>query len=126
MNFTWYSEVKSITFEQWGNLLPKNKQIELDIELDFAKRAGVLGVAARKYIDPNVRGAPDRICLCPGGYTFFIEFKKPGERLGPLQIQYKEFLESLDFHVHECDNLHKAISILREEMIIAHSKRSVE
>lgn len=93
-----------------------NAQIERDIEDEFVLYAAECGVAAKKFKDESSIGAPDRICFCPKSHTFFIEFKKPGEELAPLQEDYRRFLKSLDYHVYTCDNLDDAKTILRHEL----------
>lgn len=44
-----------------------------------------------------VRGFPDRMLLAPGARVIYMEFKRPGEDLRPLQYWYRELLERLDF-----------------------------
>jgi hypothetical protein len=94
-----------------------NKHEELDIEREFQVIAGTkYGCAARKFIDPSVRGAPDRLVLCPGGHAFFIEFKRPGEKPAAAQILYHTELASLGFSVYTCDNVADALIALKAEL----------
>jgi hypothetical protein len=59
---------------------------------------------ALKFAPPGRRGWPDRILLGPGAIVFFIEFKRPGEDLEPLQVHNKGLLEDLGFIVYVCES----------------------
>ena len=49
-------------------------------------------------------GKPDRLILAPGGRAMFLELKKPGETLEPLQEWWQRRLRSMG-HVSEwCDS----------------------
>jgi hypothetical protein len=50
------------------------------------------------------RGWPDRILLAPSGQICFIEFKKPGESLMPLQKHIQQELRLMNFMSEEVDN----------------------
>lgn len=95
--------------------MPK-KDIEKQIEDGFVLFANTAGVLAKKFIDPGRVGAPDRICLCPNAYTFFIEFKAPGEKADPMQELYHSDLRKLGYHVYVCDDLSTAKRILNDEI----------
>lgn len=62
---------------------------EADVEEYAKKRFSKLGWWFEKFISPNRRGVPDRLCAIPSNHgeplTFFIEFKAPGRRPTPLQ-----------------------------------------
>lgn len=96
--------------------MPRNKQIEKEIEDKFVQHAFTLGVEAKKLIDNEETGFPDRTCLCPSGYVFFIEFKKPGESPNQKQELIHKELRNLGFHVYACDNLENAKCILTAEL----------
>lgn len=57
------------------------KQVEAKL-VAAVKRAG--GVAY-KFSSPSRRGVPDRIVVLPGGRPVFVEVKRPGGKLSPLQ-----------------------------------------
>jgi len=44
-----------------------------------------MGGKAYKFMSPSNRGVADRIVCLPDGSTWFIELKKKGGRLSPLQ-----------------------------------------
>jgi len=58
------------------NANPLEKQIEKRV-CDFAKSLGVL---TYKFNSMSRRDVPDRLLIPPGGVTFYIEFKRLGEK----------------------------------------------
>jgi hypothetical protein len=74
--------------------------LESEIEKKFCDKALQHGFYAVKFRDPSRTGAPDRMVMCPGGYVFFVEFKRPGEKPRPDQLLYHENLRSLGFDVY--------------------------
>lgn len=98
-------------------MMKTNKQIEREIEdLYVTWAAETFGIAAKKFEDKSTVGAPDRLCLVPGGKAFFIEFKKPGGVRDGNQIDYAISLSKLGFHVYECTSLESAKLVTTIEM----------
>ena len=58
------------------------------------------------------RGWPDRLFLVSGGRAIFIEFKREGEELRPLQEYRHRELEKLGYRVYTCDSVASAKAIL--------------
>jgi len=58
---------------------------ESQIEKAVCKHAESKGFISYKFVSPNTRGVPDRLFIDNCGLVFFIEFKKPGGRIGPHQ-----------------------------------------
>lgn len=48
-----------------------------------------VGGRAFKWVCPGMTGAPDRICIFPGGRIIFIELKRPGLSDGRSERQKK-------------------------------------
>lgn len=59
--------------------MKSNNPLEKDIESAVCKYARELGMLEYKFTSPARRHVPDRIFLY-GGKTFFIEFKRKGEK----------------------------------------------
>ena len=59
--------------------------LERDVEAYFRKAAAAAGGVAFKFVSPSHRGVSDRIVCLPGGAVWFVELKRPGGRLSPLQ-----------------------------------------
>jgi hypothetical protein len=51
------------------------------------------------------KGWPDRLLICPNGEVAWIEFKKPGGSLRPLQAHFQKTLCEMHFVCLEIDNL---------------------
>jgi hypothetical protein len=58
--------------------------LERDVEAYFRKAVAAAGGVAFKFVSPSHRGVSDRI-VCLQGQTWFVELKRPGGRLSPLQ-----------------------------------------
>lgn len=83
-----------------------------DIEGPFCRYAKRKGCNALKLIILRKKGFPDRTILCPGGRVFFIEFKRPGEKLSGLQELVRKLLVGFGFKYYICDQPGQAEEIL--------------
>ena len=80
--------------------------LENKVENELRKKIEERGGKAFKFSSPGNNGAPDRIVLYKGK-SYFVELKKPGKELRPLQkVVSKEFAR-LGFKVYVIDNLEK-------------------
>jgi len=59
--------------------------LEKDIERYFVKSVQSLGGIAYKFNSISNRGVSDRVACLPDGSTWFVELKKDGGKLSPLQ-----------------------------------------
>ncbi len=73
--------------------LESEKTLEARLVREIEARGGM----ALKYTSQFHRGIPDRICLLPGGVTFFVELKSTGKKPTKLQDHAMEKLEKLGF-----------------------------
>jgi hypothetical protein len=71
---------------------------EKEIEAYFVKRVKALGGVAYKFRSVTQRGVCDRIACMPDGSTWFVELKKPGGRLSPLQEVFAEQMAATGQH----------------------------
>jgi hypothetical protein len=71
---------------------------EKEIEAYFVKRVKALGGYSYKFRSVTQRGVADRIACLPGGQTWFVELKKLGGRLSPLQEIFAEQMAATDQH----------------------------
>ena len=68
--------------------------LERDVEVYFRKAVAAAGGVAFKFVSPSHRGVSDRI-VCLQGQTWFVELKRPGGRLSPLQRVFAAEMERL-------------------------------
>ena len=84
---------------------------ERDIEQALIRAVRKSGGLCLKWVSPGWDGAPDRICLWPGGRILFAELKKPGGKPRPLQERREAQLRELGFEVAVVDSLDEAAKI---------------
>jgi hypothetical protein len=63
-------------------------ELERDIERYFTHRVAQVGGRAYKFVSPSNRGVADRVVCLPDGTTHFVELKRPGGKLSPLQRKF--------------------------------------
>ena len=68
--------------------------LERAVEAYFRKAVEARGGVAFKFVSPSHRGVSDRI-VCLQGQTWFVELKRPGGRLSPLQRVFAAEMERL-------------------------------
>ena len=68
--------------------------LEKAVEAYFRKAVAAAGGVAFKFVSPSHRGVSDRI-VCLQGQTWFVELKRPGGRLSPLQRIFAAEMERL-------------------------------
>jgi len=73
-----------------------------------------LGGRAPKWASPGSRGVPDRIVLLPGGRVVFVEMKRPGGRMSPLQQKWARDLRALGHQVYVIDSHEEIDRFIRE------------
>jgi len=68
--------------------------LEREVEVYFRKAVAAAGGVAFKFVSPSHRGVSDRI-VCLQGQTWFVELKRPGGRLMPLQRVFAAEMERM-------------------------------
>ena len=86
-------------------LVVPEKEIEQKLKHEVERKGGL----CLKFVSPGWDGAPDRICLWPGGRVSFYETKKPGGRLRALQARRLEQLRRLGFKAEVIDSKEGAV-----------------
>lgn len=79
---------------------------EKDLERTFSKHLnGTKKVWVIKLLSTFVKGLPDRMILCRGGYVGFAEIKTTGKKPTKIQTYIHEKLRALGFTVFVIDDL---------------------
>lgn len=81
---------------------------EKEVEKYLIRQVRKSGGLCLKFISPGWSGAPDRVCLWPKGRVKFVEVKRPGAKLRPLQEIRAEELREMGFDVELVDSYQKA------------------
>ena len=87
---------------------------ENTIEGYLRKRVRAAGGKCYKFVCPGHIGAPDRICIFPGGRIFFAETKAPGGKPRPAQLAFHRELAALGVTVRVIDTRDKVIAFIKE------------
>jgi hypothetical protein len=70
--------------------------LEKDIEKYFVKRVQAVGGKAYKFVSPSNRGVSDRVVCFADGSTHFVELKRPGGKLSPLQQRFASDMREMN------------------------------
>lgn len=83
--------------------MPLKKTEKAGVEMPVVRWANARGIDAWKINGMGARSRPDRQFMIPGGKPFWIEFKRPGEGLTPLQADTiaKMLRNGYDVEVHD-------------------------
>jgi len=88
--------------------------LEKELEEKIRKYVKSKGGLFWKFVSPGTRGVPDRLCILPQVAPFFMEIKKPGEKLRPEQVRTNCKLSDRGARVFAVDNLELAKRIIDE------------
>jgi hypothetical protein len=86
--------------------------LEKDIEKRFVRYATKQGCYCPKFSDPARRGAPDRLIHMPGGYAFYVEFKRTNGKLSRHQLWFLQYFHKKSISCHVCYSSEDAKEIL--------------
>jgi hypothetical protein len=68
--------------------------------IEYARNHGCICVKQSTAGRYGTAGWPDYLICIPGGAVIWFEFKRPGQKMTPLQARRAEELEQIE-HVHE-------------------------
>jgi hypothetical protein len=69
--------------------------LEKQIEAHLVKRVKAIGGRAYKFTSPSNRGVSDRVVVLPNGKVWFVELKRAGGKLTPLQELFAEDMHTM-------------------------------
>ena len=78
------------------------------LERKLVDKIKKLGGHAYKFVSPNQRGVPDRLCVLPHGITVFVELKTTGKKPTKLQVLCMDELKALE---QECVVVDSSVSL---------------
>ena len=87
----------------------RERDVEQKLRSEVEKRGG----RCFKFLS-SVSGVPDRILLLPGGWVFFVELKKEGEKPRKLQEVQMRKIRELGFRVRVVDSEQGIQELMRE------------
>ena len=87
---------------------------EKQIESKLVKAVKQSGGLCLKFVSPTLDGVPDRIVLLPEGKIAFVETKRTGGKMRPLQLRRKKQIEQLGFKVFCLDDPNDIKEVLDE------------
>jgi hypothetical protein len=93
---------------------PEQLWTELNYETRFVNMCANEGWLCEKFISPGKRGVPDRLVTAANGYICFVELKKPGGRLHPLQKLDHQRRRDRGAHVYVVNNLYEAREVVQK------------
>lgn len=74
--------------------------LERAVEQHLVRRVRAAGGVCWKWVSPSQIGVPDRVCFLPGGRVVFVELKRPGGKLSPIQVKVLDRLRAVGAEVH--------------------------
>lgn len=87
---------------------------ESNVEVKIRKFAEAKGCIFLKLpASQGSNGKPDRLVLAPGDKAMFLEIKRPGEVLEPLQEYWQEKLHKRGFRSEWCDSVSSGVALIR-------------
>ena len=84
------------------------------IEMKLIRAVRQKGGKALKFVSPGFAGVPDRLVLLPGEHMGFVELKRPGEAMRPLQKRRMLQLENLGFKVYCINTVEMIEDVLKD------------
>lgn len=93
--------------------MKKKLPLESSIERKYVSWCAEQGLLQTKL---QKNGWPDRQIFLGIGYSFFIEFKRPGEKPSALQLWVHQLLKEKGYNVYVCDNVEEAIRLTKAEI----------
>jgi len=81
--------------------------LERELEAVLVRHCRERNVKCLKWVSPSEAGVPDRILIGPNGQVGFVELKRPGGKLTPLQARFADMLLARSAFYRMVDSLEK-------------------
>lgn len=92
--------------------------LEKDIEKKLKARLEKIRCMVLKFVSPGNAGVPDRLIITPAGRMCFVELKRPGGKLRPLQKLWRGKLRRYQvayFKVENDDEIERVLEWAKRE-----------
>lgn len=89
------------------------KESEKGTEQFLFREMRILGGSANKFVCPNHRGKPDRICVFPKGLVIFVELKSEGKKLKDHQAREHQRMRAQGLIVCTLDTRAKVLAFIK-------------
>ena len=93
---------------------------EASVETHLVRRCQKQGWLCLKFTSPGTSGVPDRVVISPGA-TFFVEVKRPGGSLRPLQRLRNERMRAAGATVLTVSTRNEVDELVSR--VVTHSKK---
>lgn len=91
-----------------------NSPKENTVERYLVAKVRDLGGRCPKFVSPGYDGVPDRIVLLPGAVMAFVETKRLGRDLDPLQAKFAKDISALGHLCVKIDSREEVDAFLAE------------
>ena len=92
------------------------------LERKLCKAIKDMGGRAYKFVSPNQRGVPDRLCILPKEISFFVELKTTGKKPTKLQVLCMNELENMGQICHVVDSSESLKALLDRQQLLIKEK----
>jgi len=87
---------------------------EKNIEKYLIQQMTSIGGQCYKWVCPQFRGVPDRICLFPSGSTIYVEVKSEDKTAEPHQLRIHKRMEKCHAKVYVIDSKFKVDKLVSQ------------
>jgi hypothetical protein len=101
--------IRARACQHGGDLDLTESEIEQKMKDAVKKRGGLF----MKFVSPSTRGVPDRIVITPDGRVCFVELKKEGGRLSPIQRYMHGVFRRHNVEVYTLIGLQECLDFVR-------------
>lgn len=88
--------------------------LENEIEKALVDKVKLHGGLCLKFTSPSMTGIPDRIIFLPKGKIGFVETKRPGGEVRPIQKKRIRQFKNLAFKVYILDDKNQIDEIIKD------------
>lgn len=88
--------------------------LEKRIESKLVEEVNKINGLCLKLNSQSANGIPDRLVLLPKGKLYFIELKRPGEKLRSLQEYWMKNINKIGFNTIKIDSMEEVEEFIKK------------